>query len=118
MMRVNNNKDSNFLYIKINGRISKDYYEVISPFFLQKIKEGKEVNLIIELEDFDSFESPVSLNDIGLRIENFNKIAIVGNHEWLRGNDDLKGENSSTEILFFDLGESEKAKNWISGNHT
>jgi hypothetical protein len=117
MMHVLNQKDSDFVYIKINGGISEDYYELIFPIFLHKAKINGMVRLVLELVDIDYPETPFILEKFGLHVEDFEKIAIVGNQKWKKWIENMSKLTLDTDILYFKEEEKEKAEKWISGNH-
>jgi hypothetical protein len=115
---VRNGKDSDFLYIKINGRISQDYYELIFPLFIQKAKKGGPLNLVLEMEDFDDTEFPFFLRKFGLNVDDFDKIAIVGDQKWEKWIEDLNDPDMAANILYFSSKNREKVQKWISINKT
>lgn len=114
MIHVRNGKATDFLYIKINGRISQDYYELIFPLFIQKAKKVGSLNLVLEMEDFDDMEFPFFLSRFGLDVDDFDKIAIVGDQKWKKWIEDLNDPAMTANILYFSSENRAKVQKWIS----
>ena len=110
---------SNIVALKAVGEIAKvDYEEVLIPLCEAAIKSHEKIRLLYWCgPDFKGFDAGAMLEDtwFGTRhLGDFERIAFVSDHAWLRNSVALFASLMPAEIKVFKDASIDEAKAWIS----
>lgn len=108
----------NVLGVTAEGKITReDYKNVLIPAIKEKIKVNKKINLLYHLgKKVEGFSLGAMLDDAETGIKHltaWDKIAIVSDHEMIRGMTKFFGHLIPCEIRIFNNAEIAEATKWI-----
>jgi hypothetical protein len=106
-----------FLFIKAQGKLTHEDYEIITPIIesaLNQVKEPK-VNVLFDGTELEGWEARAAWDDLklGLKYGNyFDKIALYGNKKWQEFAVKIGSWFTSGEIKYFE--NRNQAINWLN----
>ncbi len=113
----------NIIATKANDLLGIKDYEKIHPFIHNIISTGKKVRWYFEMDDSSSSNSTgfwedgeIEINYSNMKFTHFDdieKIAIVGDNKWKNCMLSIMKPFINANLMYFDLSEKEKAKEWI-----
>ncbi|HFC31097.1 MAG TPA: STAS/SEC14 domain-containing protein [Oceanospirillales bacterium] len=106
-----------FLELKAIGKLTHDDYETITPLLESAIKgvEHPQINVLIDALDFQGWELRAAWDDLKLGLKHgkeFQKMAIVGNKNWLKHAAKIGSWFIAGEAEYFD--DITKAIAWLN----
>ena len=109
--------DDAVLYVRISGIMKLADQQSLQTAGMELITQGKNVRLLVTLENFQGWEQGVDWGDIGFLLAYGNdiaKIAFVGDERWKDLTFAFVGKGlRTTEIEFFPSSSSQEAESWI-----
>lgn len=107
---------SNTLGIKVGSKLTKQDYEEVIPAIEQKLQEFGELNILIQLEEFEGMEIGALWEDLKFDVKHrndFNRLAIVGQREWMKWMTKLSKPFFDAEVKFFEPDQVQEAWQWL-----
>ncbi|MGK7392859.1 MAG: STAS/SEC14 domain-containing protein [Candidatus Cyclobacteriaceae bacterium M2_1C_046] len=115
MLQILENKD-NLISTKATGTLTEEDYNTLIPMLEEKIENNQKVRWYFEMEDFDGWKVKALWEDAKFdakHINDFEKIAMVGEKKWEKVMTDLMKPFTSADVKYFDAADKAKAINWI-----
>lgn len=109
------------LAIRMSGEITSHDYDLIIPLLEEKIKTHGTINLYCEMEELEEVEPKAVWKDLKFDIKHFNdfrKVAIVGDKQWLEWGAKFAKPFTSAEVKYFDETEKARAMEWLMVGET
>ncbi len=101
---------------RITGKLTHDDYQRFLPTLEELIEEYGKISLLIELENFHGWELEAALDDYRFGKEHeqdFERIAIVGDKDWMRWLVKLAQPFIEGEVRFFEHDQIQEAWDWL-----
>lgn len=117
MYRVLDESSGHTVGIKVDGKLTKDDYGVLIPYFENLIEECGALNLLCDMTQFSGMEVGAFWEDFKFSIRHlrdFKRIAIVGDHRWLDWYTKFFNPLVKTEIKCFSFEHVHDAWNWVN----
>lgn len=117
MIHILETKNENLIAAKLEGKISKSDVRKIHPLIHKIIAKGNKTNFYFEMHDFHGYELNGFLEDLKVdasHLSDYGKMAIVGEKKWQEWAASIMDFFTSSEVKYFDLEDSENAKQWIN----
>lgn len=106
--------------VRAVGKLSDADYEALLPELEKRISTYRQINLLIDLEDFEGWRLHAAWDDFAFGMthwHHFNKIALVGDKGWEKMVAKISNVLVGGEVLFFDLDQRDRAWAWIRDGH-
>ncbi len=116
MYRVLDDSTGNTVGIQVDGKLTKDDYGVLIPYFENLINECGPLNLLCDMTRFDGMEIEAFWEDFqfGIRhLRDFKRMAIVGNQSWLEWLTKVFNPLVKTEVKYYSPQELNDAWRWV-----
>ena len=107
----------NIIYSIAVEKLDDDDYNKIVPVIQEKIDRYRMIRWYFEMRDFKGWSPGGMWKDLKVDFKNrnnFEKIAMVGSKQWEEGLTNLMKPFTDADIRFFDITQSEEARNWIN----
>lgn len=109
----------NVIAFKCHGRVTKDDYDtVLIPDVEKRLTRHEKVRIYYEFApDFDGIDPAAAWEDTKVGFSHFlhwDRIAVVGDVEWIRQATRFFGFMMPAEVRTFSLAEATKAREWIA----
>lgn len=104
------------LAIRMSGILKKEDYDVILPVLKDKIERHDKINLYVEMDQVDEVTSGALWSDIQFDVKHlndFDRVAMVGDKDWLKWMSKFTDPFSQAEIRYFDQNEKDQAARWV-----
>lgn len=102
--------------IVINGKLTKEDYDLFVPEIERLIKMHGKVRMLVELVDFRGWSAAAAWEDAkwGLKhLNNIDRLAIVGERKWEKGMMAFCIPFTRAAIRYFDVTARDEAMCWI-----
>ena len=119
MYRVLDETDDNTVGIHVDGRLTKDDYAVLIPYFEDLIEESGPLNLLCHMTKVEGTEIEAFWKDFKLSIRHlheFKRMAIVGDQGWFQWWTKLLNPLVKTEVKYFPPHEIDDAWTWVKSS--
>lgn len=106
----------NVIAIRVFGKLTGEDYRSLVPVLEDRLRQMRQVNLIVELEDFKGWDLDAAWGDLKLGIEHnrrIDRLAVVGHRDWERWMTRIAGWFLHGEVRYFDHGNIDDAWAWI-----
>jgi hypothetical protein len=116
MYRVLDESTGNTVGIHVDGKLTKDDYGVLIPYFENLISECGPLNLLCDMTRFDGMEIEAFWEDFrfGIRhLGDFKRMAIVGDQSWLEWVTKVFNPLVKTDVKYFPTNEIKDAWTWV-----
>lgn len=117
MIHLLNSKKDNLISAKLSGKISKSDVEKAHSRIHEILKNYDKVHFYFEMEDLEGYTIKGFWEDIktdASHLSDYGKMAFVGNNRWQEWVAKATDLFTSSDVKYFDLKDSEKAKQWIN----
>ena len=107
----------NTVFTIASDQLENEDYDKIIPFLKGKIDEFGTINWYFEMTNFKGWTLSALWRDAKFDLkhkDHLAKIAMVGETKWEEAMTSLMKPFTDTQIQFFDLGDRESAKKWIT----
>ncbi len=108
--------EDNIFAFRVTGKLTHDDYQRFLPTLEELIEENGKISLLIELENFHGWELEAALDDyrFGKQHEqDFERIAIVGDKDWMRWLVKLAQPFVDGDVRFFEHDQIQEAWDWL-----
>ena len=102
--------------IRCSGRLHDEDFHKLEPVIETTIAKQGTVRLLAQFEDFHGWDMHAALDElrIGLKhSKDFEKIALVGDHDWERWIAKLTRLFTTAPVRYFDSSEHDLAWTWL-----
>ena len=116
MYRVLDESAGNTVGIQVDGKLTKDDYSVLIPYFENLMNECGPLNLLCDMTKFAGMEIEAFWEDFKFGIghlRDFNRMAIVGDQRWLDWLTKVFNPLVKTEVKYFPTHELDDAWSWV-----
>lgn len=116
MIRILDDSEKNLIALKASGEIKEEDYDVLVPYLEEKIDSFGKLRLYLEISDLDGMEVKAMWKDLKFdarHLNDFKKIAVVGDESWEKGLTEASRLISSAETKFFDTQDRAAALAWV-----
>ncbi|WP_339736769.1 STAS/SEC14 domain-containing protein [uncultured Sunxiuqinia sp.] len=116
MFKLLNLTKDNLIAIKIDGKVRKEDYQMITPLINGRVKDYGKIRMYIEIESIEGVEAAALKEDLKTYIRHFNhmeKIAVVGKSKWQKLWSNLASPFISGEMKYYSEEEITDAVRWI-----
>ncbi len=111
----------NVLAIRASGKLTDADYKAFLPRLEVLIREHGKISLLVELEDFEGWETKAAWDDLDFGLahdRDFEHIAIVGDQSWQHWMTMLSTLFTHTPLRFFPREELARAWEWVNETAT
>jgi hypothetical protein len=116
MFKLLNLTKDNLIAIKIDGKVRKEDYQMITPLINGRVKDYGKIRMYIEIESIEGIEPAALKEDLKTYLRHFNhmeKIAVVGKSKWQKLWSKLASPFVSGEMNYYSKEEITDAVRWI-----
>lgn len=116
MYRVLDESSDGSVGIKVDGKLTKEDYTVLIPYFENLIQESGPLNLLCDMTNFTGMELEAFWEDFrfGVRhLRDFRRMAIIGDQQWLEWCTKAFKPFVKTEIKYFHPDQKSDAWAWL-----
>ena len=116
MIEILTKGEDNTVAIKMTGELTAKDYEPVVSLLENKIRNFGKINLYCEIEGLDDVETGAIWKDLKFdlkHLNDFEKVAMVGDKQWLEWSSKFAKPFTSAEVRYFDETEKAKAMEWI-----
>ncbi len=116
MFTLHEKTNKDLIALKVDGKITKNDYDKITPLIDKTVDEYGKIKLYIEIESIEGIEPSAFKEDVKTYLKHFkdiNKIAVVGKTKWEKLWSGLANPFTSGEIKYFDHDKIMEAQQWI-----
>ncbi len=116
MIQITSDDNSNIVYTTSTGTLEKTDYDKLLPLVEDKIEQFGKVRLYFEMTNFTGWNTDAFLADLKFDLKHakdFEKVAMVGDKRWQELVTGLMKPFTPAAIRFFEIGDREKAKDWL-----
>lgn len=103
--------------IKMSGELTAKDYEPVVTLMEDMMKKKGKINLYCEIEGLEEVEQSAIWKDLKFDLRHFNdfqKVALVGDKQWLEWGAKFARPFTSAAVKFFDNSEKSEALNWLA----
>ncbi|MCH7228248.1 STAS/SEC14 domain-containing protein [Haloferula sp. A504] len=118
-LRLTETRGGRILSVGIQGQLDKGDYETFVPEVERLIRTHGKIRLVVELENFNGWDTGGLWEDIKFDIKHFTdieRIAIVGDEAWERGMALFCKPFTKAEVKFFGPDQREEAHHWVAAD--
>ena len=116
MLRIDERQDG-MVVMTASGRLTKADFDSFVPAFEEIAKRAGPVRMLVELVDFRGWDAAGLWEDLRFDFSHqrdMARVAIVGEKAWERWGTSLSKPFFKAEMRFFDRGEMDEARRWLS----
>ena len=116
MYRVLDESSDNTVGIQVDGKLTKEDYDVLIPYFKNLINECGHLNLLCDMTNFGGIEIEAFWEDFKfsiLHLRDFKRMALVGDQRWIEWWTKVFNPLVKTEVKYFPPTEINDAWAWI-----
>ena len=116
MYRILDDSHDHVVGISVEGKLTKEDYDVLIPFFENRITEFGGMSLLCDMTQFTGIEVSAFWEDFKFSIQHlrdFKRIAIVGDQRWLDWYTTIMNPLLKTELYYFPLALINDAWEWV-----
>ena len=117
MINIHHEHGTNILYTTAVGRLEQEDYDRMLPEARQLINDYGKIRWYFEMEDFSGWTTGSAWRDVKFDLQHagdFEKVAVVGQSEWMDWATQFMKPFTSGEVRYFSLEEQAEAKEWIA----
>ncbi len=106
----------NTMGLKITSTLTKQDYQAFIPIIEDRIKTYGKINMLIQFEDFDGLRMGAIWEDFKFSVNHlndFNRVAVVGEKDWMAWMSKIAELFSSAEIKYFEPDQVQEAWQWV-----
>ncbi|GAA0893688.1 hypothetical protein GCM10009122_33670 [Fulvivirga kasyanovii] len=116
MIEILTSNHDNTVAINMSGELTaKDYGPVVN-LLEDKIREHGKINLYCEIGELEEVEPGAIWKDLKFDAKHFNdfeRVAMVGDKQWLEWGAKFAKPFTSAEVKYFDMSEKAEAMQWV-----
>lgn len=104
--------------ITVTGKLEKQDYEVFVPEVDRLIQKYGKIRMMVKLLDFHGWTAGALWEDTKFGAKHFNdieRLAIVGDSRWEKGMAVFCKVFTTAAVRYFDVKETDKARQWLEG---
>lgn len=108
----------NLVAIIVTGKLEKADYDSLIPEIEEKLRRHGKLNFYWEMVDFEGWDASGLWQDLKFDIKHvndFNRIAFVGEKKWEERIGNLIKPFTSAEVSYFNTSQREQAMEWVRG---
>ena len=116
MYRILDDSHDHVVGISVDGKLTKEDYNVLIPFFENRITESGGMSLLCDMTQFTGIEVSAFWEDFKFSIQHlqdFKRIAIVGDQLWLNWSRSIMKPLVKTELRYFPFVQINNAWEWV-----
>jgi hypothetical protein len=116
MYRVLDDSTGNSVGILVDGKLTKDDYGILIPYFENLINECGPLNLLWDMNKFEGVEIEAFWQEFKFNIRHlgdFKRMAIVGDQRWLEWLTKVFIPFVKTDVKYFPPQEIQDAWKWV-----
>ncbi len=116
MYRILDDSCDHVVGIFVDGKLTKEDYDVLIPFLENRITEMGRISLLCDMTQFTSIEVAVFWEEFKCRIQylrDFKRIAIIGDQRWLNWYATNMKPLLNTELRYSPLAQCNDAWEWL-----
>lgn len=105
------------LEIRVQGKLEKEDYKAFEPEVERLLKQHGKIRILFVMDHFEGWTAGALWEDIGFDFKHFNdieKLVLVGDKQWEKGMAVFCKPFTTAEVRYFDRGELDQARDWIS----
>ena len=107
----------NVLWVKVNGKLTKEEYAELVPSWEQMIARHGKLRLLFQMEPgFTGWEAAAAWDDLKFSLSHRNeleRVALVGAKKWHEYVAKLGSLLVNSQVRFFEESEIEEAQRWL-----
>jgi hypothetical protein len=115
MFKIHETDDKSLIELEVKGDLTKEDYDRLEEAIVEKLKESEKVNILGRITELSGMTAEAILADFKLLVKHYSsieKMAVVSSKEWVEWVSKL-GAVLPVEIKYFDVDESDLARNWL-----
>lgn len=116
MIEILTNDYDNVVAIHMKGELTTKDYEPVVNLLEDKIKNYGKINLYCEVDEMEEVEAGAIWKDLKFDVKHFNdfeRVAMVGDKQWLEWGAKFAKPFTSAEVKYFDMSEKAEAMQWV-----
>lgn len=116
MIEILNQTSGNVIATIAREKLTETDYNKLLPLLNNIIKQHKKIRWYFEMENFDGWKMKALWEDVKFdvrHLNDFSKIAMVGEKKWEKVMTDLMKPFTSAEVKYFDSSQKPEAMQWI-----
>lgn len=107
----------NIAEVEISGKLSKEDYEIFVPLIESLIEKHGKIRILFEMTDFHGWDAGALWEDVKFDAKHhahIERIAFVGDKKWEEWMAKICRPFTSAGIKYFDVSETDAAREWIA----
>ncbi|TFG63521.1 MAG: STAS/SEC14 domain-containing protein [Nitrospirales bacterium] len=121
MYHVLSESENGNLGIKIDGKLTRDDYELLIPYINRLRQEVGPLRLIWDMSECEGLNSQALWEDLTSQLHQFHEIprvAVVGDRHWMECGTKVFHPLLKTTVKYFAPDQLENARMWVKGDET
>jgi hypothetical protein len=109
-------KRENLVAVRLTGTLDKQDYDRLVPVLEARIHQFGKIDLYWEMDAVQGWQPAGLWEELKFdvrHVNNFRKVAIVGDKQWEKWIAQLAGLFTSADIRYFDVHQKEQAMAWL-----
>jgi hypothetical protein len=118
MYRILDRSENGVVGIRVESKLTTEEYELLNAYLEQLMQEVGPSNFLCEMADVEGLNCQTLWEEITghLRsLQSCQRIAVVGNRQWLEGGTNLFAPWDKIELKKFTPDQTDEAWNWVKG---
>ena len=116
MIQILKEAEGNLITTRAIGKLVEQDYNKLLPLLNQRVEKFEKLRWYFEMEDFEGWTFEAFWKDVKFdskHLNDFEKIAMVGDKKWEKIMTDLMKPFTSAEVAYFDITQKDEALKWI-----
>ena len=110
--------NGNLLEVRASGKLTKEFYETLTPAVNKQIEEFGKLRILFVMHDFHGWTAGAMWEDIKFDLahwKDIERLAIVGETKWEQGMAVFCKPFTMAKIKYFDHEQLDAARQWLGG---
>ena len=116
MVQLTEGPDKKVVAFQLGGKITTEELNTVTNAIAKRIAARGRICLYCEVDDDVEYNADLSLADLGYssrHLENFDRVAVVSDRNWLTELSHLTDDLPETEVKHFERAHKEQATAWV-----
>ncbi|UJH91911.1 STAS/SEC14 domain-containing protein [Antarcticibacterium sp. 1MA-6-2] len=116
MLQILEQTGGNIVATKATGNLTKADYDMLLPLLNNIVGKNQKIRWYFEMEGFEGWKLKAFWEDLKFDVQHvndFEKVAMVGDKKWEEWMTDIMKPFTSAEIKFFEINHGTEAQIWI-----
>lgn len=118
MYRILDESEEGIVGIRVEGKLSTEEYDLLNGYLEKLIQDVGPINFFCDMANFEGLDGEAlweKMTDQLRHVQEFQRIALVGNRRWLNGEPKISVPWPKAQLKIFTPDQTDEAWQWVKG---